>query len=241
MNRVQIFDKTQGMFIAAANLIVDLSGSCIRKTGRFTIALSGGSTPKKLYHLLASDKYSDKIDWKNVYVFWGDERYVPAADKDNNSNMAFGALLNHVRIPKENVFAVPVRFPPQLAATSYEETLLSFFKSTVPTFDLILLGLGTNGHTASLFPYSNILQEQKHIVKEVFVEEVNMYRITFTANLINRSNKVLFLVSGKEKAEIIKTIFEDPDDLEKYPVQLIKPIEGEAVWFIDSSAASLLK
>ncbi|MBC7536016.1 MAG: 6-phosphogluconolactonase [Ferruginibacter sp.] len=241
MNKKYIFKDAETVCIAAADYIVELSKKTISKKGKFTIALSGGNTPRKLYELLAQPAYSSLLEWKNIFVFWGDERYVPLSDENNNSHMAFAALLNNIPIPAENIFTVPVNFGPERAAISYEQTLLTFFKESIPAFDLILLGIGTNGHTASLFPFTPILKEKKQLVKEIFIEELGMYRISFTATLINQAHHILFLVTGKEKAAIIQTIFSGVKEGEKYPVLLIKPVKVDPAWYIDEAAASGIK
>lgn len=238
MNKKEIFEDAEQLCNAAAEYIVNLSNKCIGKKGRFTIALSGGNTPLKLYALLAKAKYAKSLDWKNIFIFWGDERCVPFSDKNNNSHMAMLTLLNNVPLPAENIFPIPVNFKPAIAASSYESTLLTFFKERIPVFDLILLGIGDNGHTASLFPFTDILHEDKKLVKEVYVEEVNMFRISFTVPLINNAANILFLVTGKEKSEIIKTVFSATKNPEKYPVQFI---QGKTIWYLDKAAASQLK
>lgn len=241
MNNKHIFENVEMLCKAAADRIAELSKKTILKKGKFTIALSGGNTPRKLYELLAQPPWANSIDWKNIFVFWSDERCVPISDELNNSHMAFTALLNNIPIPTENIFPIRVNFEPAKAASSYEQTLQKIFRTDLPAFDLILLGLGDNGHTASLFPFSSILKEKKHIVKEVFIEELNAFRISFTTVLINNADHILFLVTGKEKSSIIKVIFSGIDDPERYPVQLIKPKKGNADWYLDKAAASQLK
>ncbi|MFT3908733.1 MAG: 6-phosphogluconolactonase [Ferruginibacter sp.] len=238
MNKKYIFDNVDIVCKAAAEYITELSKTTILQKGKFTIALSGGNTPRRLYELMSSPRYSNSLDWKNIFVFWGDERCVPLSDKDNNSHMAFTSLLDKVPIPAENIFPIPVNLEPAIAAASYEQTLQGFFKSALPVFDLILLGLGDNGHTASLFPFTTILKEKTNIVKEVFIQELNAYRISFTSELINNAAEIMFLVTGEAKASIINTIFSGIYEPEKYPVQLIK---DDAVWYLDKAAASQLK
>ncbi len=228
MNSISYFDTPALMAKAAADLIVSLSADAIKKRGRFTIALSGGNTPAKLYALLAQEPYRRSIDWKKVYFFWGDERCVRTDSNDNNSYNAKKALLNHVPVPAENIFPVPVDLSHAEAALQYAQTLNNFFKEPTPKFDLILLGMGDNGHTASLFPHTTILHETKAIVKDVYVEEVKMYRISFTASLINHAAHILFLIAGKDKASILKTVLEGPFEPENYPAQIIK----NADWYI---------
>ncbi len=238
MNNQQIFEDAELLYKAAADFIVTVAKKAIQEKGKFCIALSGGTTPRKLYELLAQQPYSTSLDWKNIFIFWSDERCVPFSDRQNNSHMAYTALLNRMRVPAENIFPVPTELQPAEAAIAYEQTLQKFFNSKLPAFDLILLGLGENGHTASLFPFTTILKEKKHIVKEVFVEELKVHRISFTAGLINNADHILFLVAGKEKSSIIKTISSGKSEAEKYPVQLIRT---NADWYLDDAAASQLK
>lgn len=228
MNKVSFFNSADELAIAAADLIVKLASDSIRNTGRFTIALSGGNTPGKLYALLATPTYKEKIDWKKTFIFWGDERCVPADSKDNNSHNAKVAFLDHVPLPKENIFPVDTTLSPVDAAKNYQQTLKDFFRNDHPKFDLILLGMGDNGHTASLFPHTPILHEKKALVKEVHVPELNADRISFTVPLINDANHILFLVAGKEKQSMLDIVLEGAYEPEKFPAQLIK----EAEWFV---------
>ena len=240
MTKIEIFHTPVFLFKAAAGHILDLYEKAVAKRGTFTIALSGGHTPKKLYELLATPEYAKKINWKNVYVFWSDERCVPVFNEENNSHMASSALLNNVPVPKENIFPVPVNFEPSKAASRYEQMIKTFFKEKQPHFDLILLGIGEDGHTASLFPNTDILDEKKVLVKQVYLKEKNMFRVSFTIPLINNARHILFLVTGKEKSSILKKIFTKPVKKPLYPAQMIKPVKGELLWFVDRPAASQL-
>lgn len=225
------------MLKALADFIVSKSKEAITRQGRFTLALSGGSSPKKLFELLASDAYRDSVEWAKVFFFFGDERYVPLYHKNSNYLMAEKALFEPLSITPEQVFAVNTTLPPAQAAQDYEERMLSHFNDPACRFDLILLGLGDNSHTASLFPHTKVLHEKKALVKEIFVDEVNMYRITFTAPLINAAHVIAFLVYGGSKAEAVHHILEDAANIEAYPAQLIQPAEGEIHWFMDEAAA----
>lgn len=241
MNKITVFPDEAALSKGAADLVVSVAAESIEKNGKFTIALSGGSTPDKLFALLAAEPFISLIDWKNTFVFWGDERYLPVSDPDNNSHQAKKVLLNNVPIPAENIFIVPVNMTADKAAYHYEQTLKLFFKSQHPAFDLILLGMGDNGHTASLFPGTSILEEKNALVKEVFVKEVDMFRISFTAPMINAAKKILFLVTGKKKAGMLQTVLEGKQDFDKYPAQMISPANGKLIWYIDREAASRLK
>lgn len=241
MSNVKIFDTAGLVFQSAADYILQLYENAIHEKGSFSIALSGGNTPKKLYELLAKEPYVNKLNWKNIFVFWSDERYVSFSDEENNSHMAAVTLLNHVPIPQENIFPVPINFEPEKAASRYEKMIRSFFKETEPRFDLILLGIGNDGHTASLFPGTDILEEKKTLVKEVYLEEKKMYRVSFTLPLINKAKHVIFLVTGKGKAAIIGKLFSKKDKNHIFPARLVNPAKTGLFWFLDKQAASLLK
>jgi 6-phosphogluconolactonase len=226
--QIKKFNSKDLLAKAAADYILELSAVAIKERGQFSIALSGGTTPAVLFALLVKPPYVNQIDWKKTFVFWGDERAVPLGSPQNNAHNAKKDLLNHIDIPAENVFPIPTNLPPAEAAVRYENTVKFFFKSDLPKFDLILLGMGDNGHTASLFPHTTILHEQQAIVKEVWVEEVNMDRISFTAPLINNARHILFLVAGKDKADMLHKVLEGEYKPEDYPAQLIKGAE----WFV---------
>ena len=228
MNKATHFDNAELLAKAAAEYFIQSVNEAVQLKGKFTVALSGGNTPAAMYKLLATDFYSQQIDWKNCYFFWGDERCVPLNDKDNNSFNAKNILLDKVPVPKKNIFIIPVDESPVNAAIYYEATIKIFFKTDKPVFDLILLGMGVNGHTASLFPHTTILQETKALVKEVYVDEIKMNRVSFTAPLINNAKHILFLVAGKEKESMLKKVLEGEYKPEEYPAQLIRNAE----WFL---------
>jgi 6-phosphogluconolactonase len=226
------------LLIALADFVVTRAKVCIEQSGRFTIALSGGSSPKRLYELLASDAYLNRIDWKKVYFFFGDERYVPADHSNSNFLMANKALFVPLSVSAEQIFAVNTSLQPSDAASDYEQRIRKHFHNKDCRFDLILLGLGDNSHTASLFPHTSVLHEEHALVKEIYVQEVSMYRITFTAPLINAAHCVAFLVYGSSKAEAVANILKGPLKIEDYPAQLINPTDGELHWFLDGPAAA---
>lgn len=234
----KVFKSEEEALSAVADFIVSKANAAIAQHERFTMALSGGSSPKRLYELLASDKYRNKVEWKKVFFFFGDERYVPLDHKSSNFLMAEKSLFEPLSISSEHIFAVNTALPPAEAAHDYEIRLLNHFKHSTCRFDLILLGLGDNSHTASLFPYTKVLHEQKALVKEIFVDEVNMYRITFTAPLINAAHAIVFLVYGSSKAEAVHHVLEGEENMEAYPAQLIIPESGELHWFMDEAAAA---
>ena len=228
MNKITYFDNADLLATAAAEYFTKLAKEAIALKGKFTVALSGGNTPAAMYKLLATDFYSEQIDWKKCYFFWGDERCVSLNDKDNNSFNAKNILLDKISIPKKNIFVIPVNERPVNAAIYYEATIKIFFKTDKPEFDLVLLGMGTNGHTASLFPHTSILNEKKALVKDIYIDEIKMNRISFTAPLINNAKHILFLVTGKDKEPMLKKVLEGEYNPIEYPAQLIKNAE----WFI---------
>lgn len=230
--------------IAAAGKIVHVCKESIRANGRCSIALAGGSTPKPLYKLLSVRPFVEQIDWSRLHFFWSDERFVPPDHPDSNYQMAFQTLLSKVAIPDANVHRVETEQPNvETAALQYESAIRSFFNTeddAVPKFDLILLGLGEDGHTASLFPSSPAITESKNLVFGMYVENIQGSRVTFTAPLINGARSVLFFVSGTSKARILKVILEGPSRKELYPAQLVRPVDGTIYWFVDRNAAKEL-
>ncbi len=240
MKGVSVFKDPETVLAAMADLIVAQSKESIARNGKFNIALSGGSSPRNLYRLLASESYRHKIEWRRVFFFFGDERYVPADHPDSNFRMARESLFTPLNIGSEQIFAVDTTLSPAESALAYERKMVQHFQGQQCRFDLILLGLGDNSHTASLFPHTSILKEKNALVKEIFVKEVNMYRITFTAPLINLAHRVAFLVYGTSKAEAVRHILEDPFNPEEFPAQLVRPEFGEVDWFLDELAAKLV-
>lgn len=230
----------------AADLFLRLASESIRDRGRFTVALSGGSTPKRLFEILSTPKYQKQIDWAHVHLFWGDERYVPADHPDSNFLMTMETLLSKVQIPPANVHRIRTELSPaEAVATNYEAEIARFFAGSpehgrFPSFDLIFLGLGTNAHTASLFPNSRALQEHSHLVTADFVEEVNMWRITMTAPLLSAARTIAFLVCGPEKASVIRDVLFGDYNPERKPAQLIQPDHGQLLWIVDRSSAAQL-
>lgn len=222
---------------AAAEHFVARSIEAVALRGAFFVALSGGSTPRSLYKLLADpNEFRDRIPWTKAHFFWSDERHVPPHHPDSNYRMAHEVMLSRVPVSTSNVHRVMSENPSAAnAATLYEETLLQVTKQTLPQLDLILLGLGTDGHTASIFPDSEVLHETKRLVAAPWVEKLNTYRITMTLPLLNNGASVVFLVSGTEKAEIVKEVLKGP---ERYPAQAVKPNNGELLWLLDEAAAS---
>ena len=225
---------------AAARHFVGRCLEAVAIRGLFTVALSGGSTPRSLYEVLADpdEPFRALVPWSNIHFFWSDERHVPPDHPDSNYRMAYEAMLSHVPVSEGNIHRVSSENPDAAAAgRAYEETLVEVMKTSRPQLDLILLGLGTDGHTASIFPGSEVLHEAKRLVAAPWVEQLNTHRITMTLPLINNSASVLFLVGGIEKAKIVKDVLQGP---KRYPAQEVKPASGELLWMLDREAASKL-
>jgi 6-phosphogluconolactonase len=238
---IHTYKSVQEVISAIADYVVDVAQKAIALNGEFNIALSGGSSPKKLYETLASPDYKNRVAWSKVNFFFGDERYVPAHDPQSNGNMVRAALFDPLHIERSNIFFVDTSLLPEEAAKDYSARITNHFKGKESIFDLILLGLGDNSHTASLFPHTAILHDHSASVKSVFVKDQNVYRITMTAPMINQAQQIVFLVYGQSKAEAVHHVLEDEYDPEKYPAQLIK-LEGNNIqWYLDTDAASLLK
>ncbi len=225
-----------------AQYTVQLANQAIVTHGRFTIALAGGSTPKKLYALLAGEPYRSQIDWASVEVFWGDERCVPPDSEDSNFHMAQEALLSKVPIPASQIHRMPADQPDhETASQAYTaEIRRTFGTDGIPSFDLIQLGIGPEGHTASLFPHQASLHEQQRLVMPVTVPKPPPERLTFTPPLLNAARHVLFLVAGAEKADVVHAILEGEYQPDEYPAQIVRPTNGEVTWMLDTAAASKL-
>ena len=237
---IRIFNDLEGISNAAAEIFADAAEQAIVKSGRFSVALSGGNTPRHLHEILSSEPYHDRIQWQLVHFFWGDERCVPADDPRSNFRMARETLLDLVPVPAENIHAVQCELPPAEGAFQYEAELRKFFGAQPPAFDLILLGMGDNAHTASLFPHTPVLNETERWVSDVYVKELDMYRVTFTAPLINQAGQVVFLVSGADKAVALQNVLEGAYHPQEYPAQLIRPNGAHPLWLVDKAAAHKL-
>ena len=237
---IRIYNDLETLSQAAAELFTLQSRVASMVCGRFSVALSGGDTPRRMYELLATPQYSDRIHWNEVHVFWSDERCVPTNDPRNNSLMARQALLNHVPIPPDNIHPIRCDSSPQQAALDYEKELREFFSTQNPNFHLILLGLGSNGHIASLFPHTPVLNEKERWVSEVYLEELGMYRVTFTAPFINQASQVVFLVSGADKAQVLEDVLEGPYQPGELPAQLIRPAGVHPLWLVDKASSHKL-
>ena len=245
---LQVVSGLDQLVTIAAERVVQLAAEAIAENGRFTIALAGGSTPKPIYEKLASEELARRVDWTRVQIFWGDERCVSPDDPQSNYRMTREALLDRVPIPALNVHRIHGEQDPKGAAAAYARELQAVFggdaeKGGPPAegFDLILLGMGDNGHTASLFPGLAAVLEQRKWVMVQYVEVVTMWRVTLTPVVINAASNVTFLVSGAGKAERLREVLEGPYQPEVLPAQVIKPRNGQLTWLVDRPAAARLK
>jgi 6-phosphogluconolactonase len=226
--------EAAGLFVRETVRAVEARGCC-------SVLLAGGETPRRCYELLAGDPFRDRVPWQRLHLFWGDERCVPAGDQRSNAQMARRALLDHVPVPAGQIHPISGDHPPVEAAGEYEHILQSFFTCEPPRFDLVLLGLGTNGHTASLFPGTPALQEMKRWVVKVCPVDDYLERVTLTAPVINQAACIAFLVAGEAKAAILREVLEGSFDPFRLPAQLISPMQGELIWLVDRAAARLLR
>lgn len=240
--KIAIFPNTELLSHEAARYVVRVANESMAAHGRFTFALSGGNTPKKLYSLLSNEPYLSQIDWARVEIFWSDERSVPPESEDSNFRMAHEVLLSRVPIPPNQIHRMPAELEDRDAgAYNYiQEMQRVFGTSAVPGFDLLQLGMGPEGHTASLFPHQASLHEQSRLVMPVTVPKPPPPRLTFTPPVLNAAAHVLFLVTGADKAEAIHAVLEGPSQPDEYPAQIVQPVHGEVTWFLDEAAASQL-
>ena len=243
-SKMVVCPDSEALNLTAAGYLAEVAREAIAARGRFAIALAGGSTPKPLYELLASSPWRTQIDWARVHVFWGDERLVPPDHADSNYRMVNTALLSKVPINATHVHRVPTELgDPDAVAAAYEKTILQDFNAGVgeiPRFDVSVLGLGANGHTASLFPNTSSLAEKQKLVMAEFIQELDQFRVTMTLPLINHSRNIVFLVSGAGKASVVKEVLSGPNDPRRLPAQLIRPDDGTLAWMLDKAAAAQL-
>lgn len=238
---VRIFEDAAEVARAAANRLLALGREALTKSGQFSVALAGGSTPKRAYELLASDYYSSQLDWSRVHIFFGDERSVPPDDDESNYRMANESLLARLSLPAKNIHRMNGVGDVVANARLYEDEVRTFFNNAAwPRFDLVLLGLGDDGHTASLFPETTVLTEREDWVAGVWVEKLRAYRMTLTAPAINHAAHIIFLVTGENKAVPLREILKGEPDPRRLPAQLISPLNGSLEWLIDRAAGSAL-
>ncbi len=248
---VEVYPDAVSLARAAVEHFVALAAEAISTRGRFAVALAGGSTPRATYRLLAADEFAARVDWRHVHVFWGDERCVPPDHPDSNYRMARQTLLDAVPLPADNVHRIQGEMEPTRAAAQYERTLRAFFSSsaggrdagneeTPARFDLVLLGMGGDGHTASLFPGTMAIGEQTRWVVAHHVEKLSAWRVTLTPVAINAAANVTFLVSGAGKAERLQQVLAGPYRPDVLPAQIVRPGRGRLRWLVDAAAAALL-
>jgi 6-phosphogluconolactonase len=243
---IQIVPNAEALCLAAATMFVSSAEAAVRERGSCTVVLSGGSTPKNLYALLADDaSWRARMPWEKVHFFWGDERHVPPEHPDSNYRMAHEAMLSKVPLPAANIHRITSEYTDAgQAAWEYEQALREFFHLTAgqyPRFDLIFLGLGPDAHTASLFPGAQALHEQQRLVVANRVDKLHTERITMTAPVLNNAACVVFLVSGAEKASPLKAVLEGQYEPSQLPAQLVHPHHGRLLWLVDQAAARLLQ
>lgn len=222
---------------AAAEHFATLAQEAILDHGNFSVALAGGSTPRATYEILSTIEYAQKINWEQVHIFWGDERLVPPEHQDSNYRMAHEAMLKFVPIPPENIHRVYGELEPHDAARTYAETIRDYFNPRSASFDLILLGMGDDGHTASIFPDTEVVFEDSLLVLAHYIDKLASWRVTFTPRLINAAQNVTFLVSGERKARRLRQVLVGPHQPEVLPSQVVRPSNGKLRWLVDQAAA----
>lgn len=246
MPDVQIFPDTDALARAAAERVAQAARDAVEARNVFRLVLAGGSTPQALYALLASDEYRDAIAWEKVHIFFGDERCVPPDHPDSNYRKAHTAFISQVPLLPENIHRIPCELEPERAAERYEETLLVYFSSQLDpegcqsaSFDLVLLGMGDDGHTASLFPGLPAVHETARWVRAQYVDKLAAWRVTLTPAILNRAQQILFLVSGNAKSDTLQRVIYGAHQPDRYPAQIIQPVDGRLTWMVDEAAAAL--
>ena len=238
--KIHAYPNKEQLVTATTERVINEIGQAIREKGFCSIALAGGNTPREVYSMLADDSYRDRVDWNRLHLFWGDERMVPPEHEDSNFRMVQETFLKHINIPDGNVHRIRGEIAPEQAAREYAELLHSHFKEGLPCFDLILLGLGEDGHTASLFPETDAVEEcEKHAVA-VFVPKLSAWRVTLTLPVLNAAREILFLVSGRSKADIVQRIISIKQPAKEFPASMVNPKYGTLHWMLDSEAVVLI-
>jgi len=237
--RIEVFETIYELGRRGAERFIAEAAAAISRRGEFSVALSGGSTPRPLFSALASDEYLSRVDWSRIHFFWVDERCVPPAHPDSNYIAAFDLLLSKLPVDDTHFHRIPGEQSPEVAALSYEQELRDFFAGqSPPRFDLVILGVGTDGHTASIFPGSRLAIDTSRYAVAIYMEKLDSHRVTLTLPVLNNAREVVFLVSGREKAGIVRSMLED--DIQCYPASLVTPVEGTVTWLLDHEAAMLL-
>ncbi|MHB8168477.1 MAG: 6-phosphogluconolactonase [Thermoleophilia bacterium] len=239
MSDITIYPDSEHFVDGSADFIAGLAARAVAERGRFAIALSGGSTPRPIYARLATGAYAERIDWPRVHIFFGDERCVPPDDSRSNYRMAREALLDHVPLPPGNIHRIRGEDDPAQAALAYAQEVQRLFRSaSAPAFDLICLGVGDNGHTASLFPGAAALRERVRWVVPQYVEVMTTWRVTFTTVLINAARHIAFFAAGAGKADVLWRVHAGPYQPDVLPSQLIQPDNGQLHWLVDAAAGA---
>lgn len=240
--RVEAWRDKEELGERASELFIGLAREAVATHGAFRVALSGGSTPQALYGLLAREDKAARVPWAATHVYWSDERCVPPDDAQSNYRLAHEALLRHVPVPEEQVHRLRGEDEPASAAEDYAAELAKDFGDSQPRFSLILLGMGEDGHTASLFPRSPVLLDAEHAVAAPYVEQLASHRLTLTLKTINAAETVIFLVTGETKAATLLKVLDERAAVEdgSLPARLVRPTAGELIWLVDEAAAGLI-
>lgn len=237
---IQVYPDLETLSRAAASLVAAQARSAVAARGRFGLALAGGGTPRRTYELLAGIALPEQVPWDRIHVFWGDERCVPLDDPRSNYGMAAAAWLDRAPIPRSQIYPLHCGADPEAAARQYEAQLQAYLAGGPPRLDLVLLGLGVDGHTASLFPGAPALEETARWTAAVYLADQNLWRVTLTAPFINQARLIVFLVAGPSKAAVLRQVLHGSRNPRRLPAQLIEPADGELVWLTDLAAAALL-
>jgi 6-phosphogluconolactonase len=237
--KIEVVSDLEDLSLRAASIVISASRSSIATKKGFAVAISGGSTPRRLYTLLGSETYRDQVEWQDVHFFWADERCVPKEDEASNFKTAFDTLLSRIALPDRNIHRIKGEEAPDKAAKDYEEEIRRFFEgSGRQGFNLIILGMGEDGHTASLFPGSKSLEEKVRLVVPVYLGEPKKDRITLTLPLLNNADLILFLAAGPSKAAVLSEILAGGEKKKEFPAGMIQPARGNITWLIDREAAA---
>lgn len=239
---IEVFSDVDSLIAAAADQVISAATQAVKERGRFVVALSGGHSPRPLYRLLAETSHREKMPWSNTYVLWSDERYVPIDDERSNAGNAETIMLKNVPVPVKQVFPMYMDGKqPDEAARLYEDTIRQLFADGEPRLDLVLLGCGEDGHTASLFPESPVLAERHSLIKAVKPQASDVVRITMTPVLLNQARLIVFLAYGESKAKAVKRVLSADASIDELPARSIKPADGYVRWLLDDEAAWLLE
>ncbi len=237
---IHAYPNKEKLVAATTERMVNSIGQAIQQNGLCNMVLSGGNTPGGVFSLLASSTYRDRVEWGKLHLFWSDERMVPPEHQDSNFRLVRETLLDHIKIPDGNIHRIRGEIAPEEAAAEYAALMHGHFNDNPPRFDLMLLGLGEDGHTASLFPETGAVEECEKYAIAVFVPKLNTWRVTLTLPVINAAKEILFLVSGKPKSEMVQRIMSNKQPAKEVPATMVNPQNGEIHWMLDSEAMVLI-